>query len=303
MSKDKRITLKEAVSHFLKDGDSVAIGGMGAREPMGIVYEIIRQKKKDLTLITDSKMDSGCMLIGAGCIKKFEGAYCWIGSIGSGINYRRAVEKGIPNKIEVEEYSNFAASLRFLAGAMDVPFMPTRSMLGSDLPNHNPKIKVIDDPYSGEPVALVPSAKPDVAFIHVQQADIMGNSQIWGVGINDANIARAAKKVVITCEKIVPTSTIRRAPNLTVIPHYCVDAVVEVPFGSHPFFVAGYYWCDLPFRREFMNANSTHEGFEAWINEWVFGCEDFNEYLDKVGKDRLNKLVEMERDNCTIPQF
>lgn len=302
MNNDKRMLLKDTVSKYLTDGASFTIAGMGSREPMAVVYEIIRQKKRELTLITDTKMDSGCWLIGAGCIKKLEAAYCWIGNVGSGINYRRAVEKGIPRKIETEEYSNYAASLRFLAGAMNIPFLPTTSLLGSDLPKHNHNIKVINDPYSDDerPIALVPAAKPDVAFIHVQKADIKGNCQIWGVTTNDMNIARAAKKVVITCEEIVPTSEIRKNPNMTAIPHYCVDAVVEIPYGSHPFFVAGYYWCDLPFRRACMKANATQEGFEAWLDEWVFGVKDFDEYLDKVGRDRLNKLTEMERDNFII---
>jgi len=300
MNEGKITTLEKAVNILLHDGDSLTVGGIGVREPMAAVYEIIRQSKRDLTLITDSKMDSGCMLIGAGCIRKLESAYCWIGNVGSGINFRRAVEKGIPVKLEVEEYSNYTASLRFLAGAMDIPFMPTTSLLGSDLPNYNPQIKIISDAYEGKPVALVPAAKPDVAIIHVQRADKLGNGQIWGVTTNDINIARAAKKVILTCEELVPTSQIRKNPNMTAIPHYCVDAVVEVPYGSHPFFVTGHYWCGLPFRGDFMKSNDTHENFEKWLEEWVFGVEDFDRYLDKVGRDRLQKLTEMEHDNYRI---
>ena len=302
MSKDKRMLLKDAVSKYLSDGASLTIGGIGCREPTAVTYEIIRQKKRELTLITDSKMDSGCWLIGAGCIKKIEAAYCWIGVVGSGLNYRRAAEEGIPRKIEIEEYSNYAASLRFLAGAMNIPFLPTTSLLGSSLPEYNSNIKIIQNPYSNDenPIAIVPAANPDVAFIHVQRADVQGNSQIWGVTINDMNIARAAKKVVITCEEIVPTSEIRKNPNMTAIPHYCVDAVVEIPYGSHPFFVAGYYWCDIPFRRSSMKANATQAGFESWLDEWVFSVKDFDQYLEKIGKDRLNKLTEMEKENFTI---
>lgn len=302
MSMDKRMNLKDAVDKYVTDGCSIALGGMGARDPVAATYEIIRQKKRNLTLITDSKMDSGCWLIGAGCVGKLEAAYCWIGSIGTGINYRRAVEKGIPRKIEVEEYSNSSASLRFLAGAMGIPFLPTKSLLGSDIPKYNSKIKIIQDPYSNEdnPIALVPAANPDVAIIHVQHADIEGNCQIYGILVNDMNIARAAKKVIVTCEKIVPTSEIRKNPNMTAIPGYCVDAVVEVPYGAHPFFVVGYYWCDLPFRRNVIAANATHEGFEAWLDEWVYGVKDFDEYLEKLGKDRLEKLTKMELDNYQI---
>lgn len=300
---DKQMTLQEAVSAFLPDGASFSLGGITAREPMAATHEIIRQGKKDLTYITATTTDAPNMLLGAGCIKKLEMAYVWIGVVGTGLNLRRAVEKGIPRPVEIEDYSNFGASLRFLAGAMDIPYLPTRSMLGSDLPKHNPKIKLTQDPYTGEQLALVPAANPDVAFIHVQRCDPMGNAQIWGLSSNDQNLARAAKKVVITTEEIIPTSEIRRNPNATSIPYYCVDAVVELPFGCHPFPVAGYYWTDIPFRRQFMMANKTQEGFEAWVKEWIIETGSFEEYLKKVGKDRLDKLAQLETDNYRIPEL
>ncbi len=254
-------------------------------------------------MITTSTMDITNILIGAGCIRKVEGAYVWIGSVGSGLNYRRAVEKGIPVKLELEEYTNYASSLRFLAGSMNIPFMATRSILVSDIPKYNDKIKIIMDPYTGSPVALVPAANPDAAFIHVQKADLSGNGQIWGILMNDLVIARAAKKLVITCEEIISTREIRKMPNLTAIPSYCVDAVVEVPFCSHPMWTAGYYWCDLPFRRNFMLYNKMQESFEQWVKEWVIDTGSWQGYLDKLGHDRLNKLAQMEHDNYRIPQI
>jgi glutaconate CoA-transferase subunit A len=242
------------------------------------------------------------MLIGAGCVKKIETSYNWIGGIGTGMNYRRAVEHGIPNKIEVEEYSNYSASLRFLAGAMGIPYLPTYSLLGSDIPKYNKQIKITENPYnSGEKLALVPAAQPDVAFIHVQRADINGNAQVYGCTTNCMNQARAAKYTVLLCEEIIPTSEIRKNPNLTLIPQYCVDAVVHVPFGAHPFPVAGYYWIDLPFRRDFVRENATQEGFEKWLDEWVFDTGSLEAYLDKVGRERLSKLAKMETDNYKIP--
>lgn len=297
MINDKLTTVQAAVSEYLHDGDSLCLGGVCARDPMAITYEIIRQKKRDLILIGDSRMDNTCMLMGAGCISKLEAAYCGVGVIGNALNFRNAVEKGIPRFIEVEEYSNYGASLRLLAGAMNIPFLPVRSMLGSDIPKHNPKIKIIEDPYSGDPIALVPAVKPDVAFIHVQRADKMGNSQIWGVTNNDINIARASKKVIITCEKLVPTSEIRKHPDMTVIPHYCVDAVVEVPYGAHPLWVCGEYWCDVPFRRAYLKTTGSQAQIDRWLDEWVYGLKDFDEYLEKVGRDRLARLTEMEHDN------
>ncbi|HWR30563.1 MAG TPA: CoA-transferase [Negativicutes bacterium] len=301
--KDKQISLHDAVEKYLPNGSSFSFGGLGARDPFAIAFEMIRQEKKDLTMITASGMDIANIVIGAGCIRKVEGAYVWIGSVGSGLNYRRAVEKGIPVKVETEEYSNYAASLRFLAGSMNIPFMATRSMLGSDIPKYNNKIKLMDDPYTGEPVALVSAANPDVAFIHVQKADLSGNGQIWGILMNDPTIARAAKSVVITCEEIVSTQEIRKMSNLTAIPGYTVDAVVQVPFCSHPMWTAGYYWCDLPFRRNFMLYNKSQETFEQWVKEWVLDTGSWQGYLDKLGQDRLNKLMQMERDNYQIPEF
>ncbi len=300
---DKQTSLTEAIKTHLPSGSSVSFGGLGARDPFAPAYEIIRQKISNLNLMTASIMDIGNILIGAGCIKRVEGAYVWIGSVGSGLNYRRAVEKGVPVKLETEEYSNYAASLRFLAASMNVPFMATKSMLGTDFPTHNDKIKVINDPYKNEPVALVSAASPDVVFIHVQKADTAGNGQIWGILMNDPTLARAAKKVILTCEEIVSTKELRKLSNLNTIPSYCVDAVIEVPFCSHPMWTAGYYWCDLPFRRNFMLYNRTQEDFEKWLKEWVYDVPNWDAFLDKLGRDRLEKLVRMEQDNYTIPKF
>jgi glutaconate CoA-transferase subunit A len=211
------------------------------------------------------------------------------------------VEKGIPNYLEIQESSNFGMSMRFMAGALGLPFMPVKSLLGSDIITHNPDIKVLDDPYGSGPIALVPAARPDVAFIHVQRADKSGNAQIWGMMANDDNLARAAKTVVITCEEIIPTSEIRRIPNMTAIPSYCVTAVVEAPFCSHPLPVSGYYWMDIPFRRETVAASKTREGIVSWMDEWIFGLEDFAAYKEKVGSERLSRVQQMEFENYRIP--
>jgi len=297
----KVITLEEAVCRYVYDGCSIALGAIVSREPMAVASEIVRQKKKDLTFVNDSSVDPAELLIAAGCIRRVEDAYIWMGGVGPAHNYRRAVQEGIPHYLEIEEYSNYGISLRFMAGAMGVPFLPTKSMLGSDMVAHNPRIKVIPDPYGGKPVALVPASRPDVAFIHAQRADAEGNAQIWGMVGNDDNIARAARSVVITCEEIVPTSEIRKIPNMTAIPSYCVSAVVEVPFCCHPLSVSGYYWLDQPFRRSFSNASKTREGAVAWIDEWVYGLKNHEEYMNKVGVDRLAKLRQMELDNYHIP--
>ena len=181
--------------------------------------------------------------------------------------------------------------------------MLTKSLLGSDILNYNPRIKVIDDPYGSGPVAIVPAAQPDVAFVHVQRADKDGNAQIWGMQMNDDLVARASQNVILTCEEIIPTREIRKNPNMTTIPSYCVSAVVLVPFGSHPVTTAGYYWMDQPFRGEMVNASKTRSGIEAWMEEWIFGVRDFDAYKEKVGRERLAKLQEMEQDNYRIPEI
>ena len=302
-AEDKLMTLEEVVHRLVNDGCSVAYGGIAGREPMAVSYEIIRQRKRNLTFITDTACDSAEILIAGGCVSRVECAYIWIGVIGVGNNYRRAVEKGIPNYLEIQEYSNFGMSMRFMAAALGLPFMPVKSLLGSDIITHNPHIKVMDDPYGKGPVALVPAVQPDVAFIHVQRADKSGNAQIWGMLANDDNLARAAKSVVITCEEIIPTSEIRKIPNMTAVPSYCVSAVVEVPFCSHPLPVSGYYWMDIPFRREMVTASKTREGIVSWMEEWIHGLKNFDAYKGKVGLERLARVQQMEFDNYRIPHI
>ncbi len=178
---------------------------------------------------------------------------------------------------------------------MNIPFLPTRSLLGTDIPKHNKSIIIQKDPYQGEPVAIVPAANPDVALIHVQRADPMGNAQIYGFIASDDNKARASKHVVITCEEIVPTDSLRREPQLTTIPFYCIDAVVLAPYGAHCTPVAYYYMYDIIFTRDYVQQSSTYEGFLEWLDEWVHGCRDQMGYCQKVGWDRLKKLTYLEQ--------
>jgi len=289
------MTLKEALGKYLFDGAKVAFSGMGGEQCVAHAYEIIRLGKKNLTIIGDSPCEAADMLIGAGLVKKVEVA--WIGYAVAGLayNFRRAVEQGIPHKIEVEEYSNYTMGLRFLAGSMGIPFIPTKSLLGSDIPKYNPNIKIMDDPYTGEPVALVPAAEPDVAIIHAHRADPEGNTQFFGFSSNAENIARAAKYTIVTCEELVSTDEIRRRQNLTIIPQYCVDAVVELPYAAHPWNMPYYYAYDIPFHMQQMQAFKTREGFLKWLDEWCYSCENHFEYCKKVGWDRLFKLSAIER--------
>lgn len=294
VSANKEMLLKDAVSKYIADGATICFGGFIGRDCVAVAHEIIRQGCKNLTVIDDSKTDIMDLLVGAGCVKKWEGAYLGYGAIGLALNIRRAVEQGIPQPIEVEEWSNAAISMRYLAGALNVPFMASRSMLGSDILIYNKRIKTMKDPYEGKPLALVPAVRPDVAVIHVQRADVMGNAQVWGFTGNDENKVRAARHTIITCEEIVSTEEIRRNGNLTIIPFYCVDAVVQVPYGCHPQSCYGYYAYDVLFCGEYHQAGSTREGFLQWLDTYVYGCENHSAYCTKVDWYRLQRLTHME---------
>lgn len=292
---DKITDLASTVATYVQDGCTLSLGGAIARECVAVAREIVRQQKKDLTLIGAAKTSAGEILVGAGCLKRIEIAYFWIGVVGQGYNFRRAVEQGIPLRPEVVDYSMFSASLRFLAGSMGIGFMPTRSTLHSDIIRYNPDIKTMADPYTGQEVAVVPAANPDVAFIHVQRCDPSGNAVIVGNLWNDPTLARAARKTVITCEEIISEKEIRSNPNLTAIPRYCVDAVVPLPLGAHPEPVDGYYWMDQPFRRDFALRSQSREGFLGWLQEWVWGCPDHQAYLEKLGERRAQALGLIEK--------
>ncbi|MBT9171635.1 MAG: 3-oxoadipate CoA-transferase subunit A [Syntrophomonadaceae bacterium] len=294
-SADKTMTLTEAFKLFINNGDSIAFSGMGGSQCVAHTYELIRLGYRGMTLFGDSPCEAGDMLIGAGVVNRIEVAWCAYAVAGLGHNYRRAVEESIPAKIEVKEYSNYTMGLRFLSGAMNLPFLPTKSLLGSDLPTYNPEIKEMECPYTGERLALVPAARPDVAVVHVSRADKRGNCQNLGFISNAENIGRAAKKTIVTCEELVSTDEIRRNANLTFLPEYCVDAVVEVPFASHPWNFPYAYAYDIPFHAQQMEAYRTREGFLNWLDEWCFAAGSWDGYLRKVGWDRLFKLQQVER--------
>lgn len=289
---DKTTDLESAIAEYVPDGASVAFGGMGGRDPEAAAREIVRQGTTGLTVVDDARTTLFDVLVGAGCVDSYVGSWVGTSLISQGHNVRRAVEEGVPHHLEMRDVSNFGSSLMFFAGAMDVPFVPTRSMLGTDIPAYNDDIEVIEDPFgSGDELALVPAAQPDVAIVHVQRCDRRGNAQIFGNVVNDHLKARAAEHTVITCEEIVPPETIRATPELTRIPFYTVDAVVEVPFGCHPWHCYGHYYADLPFYREYGLESRERAPFREWLDEWIV---PHDRYLEQVGADRLARLREME---------
>lgn len=290
---DKTTDLAAAIREYVPDGASVAFGGMGGRDPEAAAREIVRQGVSGLRVLDDARTTLLDVMVGAGCVEEYVGSWVGTSLISQGHNVRNAVENDVPHHLEMRDVSNFGSSLMFLAGAMDVPFVPTRSMLGTDIPVYNDDLEVIEDPFgSGDDLTLVPAATPDVSIIHVQRCDRHGNAQIFGNVVNDHLKARAAEHTVVTCEEVVSTETIQGAPELTRIPFYTVDAVAEVPFGSHPWHCYGHYYADLPFYREYGLASCDRESFLDWLDEWLL---PHDAYLEKVGRDRLSRLREMER--------
>lgn len=276
--------MKQAVSETVSDGGEVYLGGFTHLVPFAAGHEIIRQGLTDLTIMRATPDMIYDQMIAAGCASKI--VFSYTGHRG----FRRAVEEGIPNEIEIEEYSHFATVSRLAAGAYNLPFMPLRTLIGSDLPKYNNKIRTVKSPYDGEEIATVPPLNPDTAFIHVPQVDENGNAHVWGILGEIRDLAFAADTVVIVAEEIVEESVIRSDPNRTLIPGTQVDYVVEEPYGAHPSYVMGYYDRDQDMYLSWDNIAQTHERLTEWLNEWVYGVEDRNEYIEKLGVKRLLEL-------------
>jgi 3-oxoacid CoA-transferase subunit A/glutaconate CoA-transferase subunit A len=289
---DKRTTVADAVARFVPDGCFLALGGFGhIRVSMAAVYEIIRQKKRQLVLAGKTAVHDADILIGAGCVDRIEVAYSFGHELrGLSPASRRAVETG-QCKV-VAELSNAAYQWRFLAGMMGVPFMPARQLLGTDTLRHS-SAKVVTDPYSGKPICLLPACYPDVVFIHVPRCDMYGNAQIDGTTIEDYELARAARRLVITTEEIVPEEEIRRKPWLTTIPFFIVDAVVEVPYGSHPCQMPYKYFFDEEQIGAWLEMSQSEGGTQEYFERYVFDVGDFNDYLERAGG--LRKLDYLRR--------
>jgi glutaconate CoA-transferase subunit A len=282
----KVVTMKEAIAAHVKDGDFLFLGGYICRTPFSAIHEIVRQGRKDLTITRSNAADDFDLLIGAGCVKRFISTFLSLGFFGLGRCFRRSIEQGIPHRVELEEYTNLSLPMMLMAGAMGMPFVPVRDMAGSDLLNvasflGDGKYKRIDSPFDGTPTVLVPALRPDVAVIHVQQADPEGNAQIWGIGGDCQYGANAAKKVIVSCERIVSRETIGKDPSRTIVPDFKVVAVVEEPFAAHPGYVPGFYDVDFSYSYLYANASKTQDGFRAFLDEWVFGVADRAAYTER----------------------
>jgi len=275
--------MEQAISRFVHDGDVIVIEGFTHLICFAAAHEIIRQRRRELTLCRLTPDLIYDQLIGAGCARKL--VFSWAGNPGAGPLYalRRAVESGIPNPLELEEYSHYGMVARLTAGAARLPFYPLRNYMGSDLPRVNPQIKKVACPFTGEELAAVPALNPDTAIIHAQRADQNGNAQIWGLLGVQKEAAFASRNTIVVAEEIVDESVIRSDPNRTLIPGLIVNAVVHEPFGCHPSYAQGYYDRDNDFYLRWREISKDVVQFTAYLDEWIYGMRDRAEYVLRLG--------------------
>jgi len=263
--------MRDAVAEIVRDGDTVAIEGFTHLISFSAGHEIIRQRRRELTLARMTPDVIYDQMIGAGVARKL--IFSWLGNPGVGGLHaiRRRIEDADPAPLEVEEYSHFGMVGRYTAGAMNLPFFPLRSYFESDLPKANPLIRPVRSPYGEEYVYAVPPLKPDVAIVHAQRADAAGDTQVWGLLGCQKEVAFAAERVIVVVEELVDESVVRADPNRTIIPGLIVDAVVVEPFGAHPSYAQGYYDRDNRFYIEWDAVSRDAAALDAWLDEWVHG--------------------------------
>jgi glutaconate CoA-transferase subunit A len=278
----KVTTMRDAIALNVHDGDMIAIEGFTAFICFAAAHEIIRQGLRELTLCRMTPDLIYDQMTAAGCVDKIVFSYLGNPGVGALHCIRRAVEKGIPRPLEVEEYSHFGMVGRYMAGAARLPFFPLRSYLGADQPKVNPRIRFVESPYGDGPVAVLPPLNPDVAIIHAQRADPNGNTQIWGLLGVQKEVAFAAERVIVVVEEIVEETVIRSDPNRTVIPGLVVDAVVHEAFGAHPSYAQGYYDRDNQFYLEWDRISRDEAATQTWLEEWVHGVENRAGYRAKL---------------------
>lgn len=283
----KLTSLSEAIAQYVNDGDVIYAAGFTHLIPFAAGHEIIRQGKKDLILARATPDLVYDQMVAAGCAKKVIFSYMGNPGVGSLRIVRSAIEKG---GLEWEEYSHFGMITRLQAGASGLPFLPMNQTGATDLEKVNPNVKRIPDPYGGRDVIVVPALNPDVAIVHVQRADANGNSHLWGIIGEQKEAAFAAKKVIVTAEEIVDESVIRSDPNRTMIPGIVVSAVCHVPFACHPSYAQGYYDRDNEFYLAWDKVSESAETVKQYLDEWVYGVKDRNEYWQKLGAETHRRL-------------
>jgi glutaconate CoA-transferase subunit A len=283
----KLITLSDAITKYVNDGDTVYAAGFTHLIPFAAGHEIIRQKKRDLVLARATPDLIYDQMVAAGCAVKVIFSYMGNPGVGSLRIVRSAIEQG---KLEWEEYSHFGMITRLQAGASGLPFLPMNQTAAADLETANPKIKRVVDPYGGKDVIVVPALNPDVAIVHVQRADSKGNAHLWGIIGEQKEAAFAAKKVILTAEEIVDEEVIRSDPNRTLIPEIVVNAVCLVPYACHPSYAQGFYDRDNEFYLQWDKISESPDKIKNWLDEWIFDVTDRDEYWQKLGAETHKRL-------------
>jgi glutaconate CoA-transferase, subunit A len=293
---EKLMSMSEAVDRYVKSGDVLHMGGFIQHEPFAAAHEIIRRGIKDLTLSKCAGLLLTDQMIGAGAVKHLISTFTWNPMPATAHCFVRAVRDGIPHKIELEEYSIFALNLAFFAGALDLPYIATKTILGSGFDTEygtsgaRNRLKFEKSPFTGERVCLVPPIRHDVGIIQVQRSDPLGNAQAWGMMGESRYGIQSCDKIIICAEEIVDTDVIMRDPNRTLVPACRVNAVVEEPLGGHPQPVAGYYDMDWTYYAFYERETRTAEQFHAFMEKWIHGVSDRKEYSGLLGANRIDGL-------------
>jgi glutaconate CoA-transferase subunit A len=294
---NKLTSLSEAIQRNVNSGDTVYAAGFTHLIPFAAGHEIIRQGFKDLVLARATPDLIYDQLVAAGCARKVIFSYMGNPGVGS----LRIVRSAIENEdLEWEEYSHFSMITRLQAGAAGLPFLPMNPTAAGDLENANTQYRRIVDPYSGQEVVTVPALNPDVTIVHVQRADEEGNAQIWGIIGEQKEAAFAAKRVIVTAEEIVSQELIRSDPNRTLIPGFIVDAVCLVPYAAHPSYTQGYYDRDNAFYLKWDSISRDNDTVQAYLDEWVYGIEDREQYWQKLGPEVHKRLTVESRPSAPV---
>jgi glutaconate CoA-transferase subunit A len=293
----KITSLSEAIQKHIRDGDTIYAAGFTHLIPFAAGHEIIRQGIKNLVLARATPDLIYDQVVAAGCARKVIFSYMGNPGVGSLRFIRTAIEAGM---IEWEEYSHFGMISRLQAGATGLPFMPMNPSAAGDLERVNQNYQTVMDPYSGNPVPVVPALHPDVAIVHVQRCDIHGNAQIWGIIGEQKEAAFASRHVILTSEEIVDEDIIRSDPNRTLIPGFIVDAVCHVPFACHPSYAQGYYDRDNAFYLQWDEISKSRESVQAYLDEWVYAVDNRQEYWQKLGAEKQTELAVKPRLSAVV---
>jgi len=286
---NKVMTVKDAVQKFTKDGDYLVIGGFGAnRIPAAVCHELVRQGRKNMGFAGHTATHDFQILCAGEVFNKLDVAYIvGLEARALSANARRYMESG---KVDVSEWTNYSLSVRFKAAAAGVSFYPSRNIMGTDTFKFS-GAKIIECPFTGTKYAAMPAIYPDVAAIHVHEADMYGNCRVRGITVSDLDVARAAKRLIITCERLISNEEIRRDPSYTLIPYWCVDAVCEVPFGSYPGNMYGEYFSDEEHIREWLKVEENPEELKKFLDKNIYSVKDHFEYIDKNGGMRKMQML------------